>query len=123
MSRSFPCLNCVDAEVPCVQPTVTQRRRRVAERELLDRLRHYEDLLRRNNIPFEPLHGSVEGSSAVTPRDAGGDKEQEMYGYLLMMMRRSSCVELTFPLQNRPADKQTSGKLSPAVHPALNNTS
>lgn len=33
-----------------------RRRRRFPERALLERLRKYEDLLRQNNIPFEPLH-------------------------------------------------------------------
>lgn len=33
-----------------------QRRRRFAERDLLDKLRHYEGLLREHNISFEPLH-------------------------------------------------------------------
>jgi Fungal Zn(2)-Cys(6) binuclear cluster domain len=66
-SRSFPCTNCIRAGVQCVQPTVHKRRRRFAERGLLDRLHYYEDLLRQNNIPFEPLYGSI--PIAVTPRD------------------------------------------------------
>ncbi|KAI1375292.1 hypothetical protein F4677DRAFT_454930 [Hypoxylon crocopeplum] len=70
-SRSFPCTNCVRAGVPCMQPTVNQRRRRFAERELLDRLHHYEDILRQNNIAFEPLHGSASATTATadTPDD------------------------------------------------------
>ena len=38
--------------------TLAQRRRkrRFPERALLERLRKYEDLLRQNNITFEPLH-------------------------------------------------------------------
>lgn len=42
----------------CVPAALTprQRRRRFAEKELLERLRHYEGLLRQNNVPFEPLH-------------------------------------------------------------------
>jgi hypothetical protein len=60
-SRSFPCTNCVRAGVPCVQPSVNQRRRRFAERELLDRLHHYEGILRQNNISV----------AAATPNDDG----------------------------------------------------
>jgi hypothetical protein len=33
-----------------------RRKRRFPERELLERLRKYEDLLRQNNITFDPLH-------------------------------------------------------------------
>ena len=35
------------------------RRRRFPERELLDRIHKYEDLLRQNNVRFEPLHGDA----------------------------------------------------------------
>ena len=57
-NRKFPCENCSIAKVQCVQaaPTQRQRRRRFAERELLDRLRHYENLLSQNRINFEPMH-------------------------------------------------------------------
>ncbi|OJJ72302.1 hypothetical protein ASPBRDRAFT_54171 [Aspergillus brasiliensis CBS 101740] len=62
--RKFPCASCVRAGVQCV-PTLgpRPRRRRFPERELLDRLRRYEDLLRQHNIAFEPLHTpAAEGS-------------------------------------------------------------
>jgi Fungal Zn(2)-Cys(6) binuclear cluster domain len=75
-SRSFPCTNCIRAGVQCVQPTVHQRRRRYAERGLLDRLHHYEDLLRQNNIPFEPfqsLHGSTPAAGAASRLDDDND--------------------------------------------------
>ena len=36
-----------------------QRRRRFPERVLLERLRKYEDLLRLNNVAFEPLHNDA----------------------------------------------------------------
>lgn len=38
-----------------------QRRRHFPERELLERLRKYEDLLQQNNIAFEPLHRDLNG--------------------------------------------------------------
>lgn len=57
--RKFPCANCIGSHALCV-PAATlaprPRRRRFPERELLDRLRRYESLLRQNNISFEPLH-------------------------------------------------------------------
>ncbi|CAK3911831.1 C6 zinc finger domain [Lecanosticta acicola] len=60
-SRRFPCTNCekIGKASECTPAALhpRQRRRRFAERELLDRLRHYEGLLSENNIAFEPLHG------------------------------------------------------------------
>ncbi|OQE14860.1 hypothetical protein PENFLA_c035G10435 [Penicillium flavigenum] len=53
--RTFPCANCVRAGEQCKQ-AIRQRRRRFPERELLVRLRHYESLLRKHNIKFDPLH-------------------------------------------------------------------
>lgn len=57
--RNFPCENCVRNDSQCVPAhTIVRppRRRRFPERELLDRLRHYEGLLRHYNVSFEPLH-------------------------------------------------------------------
>jgi len=56
--RKFPCAVCVKSNVQCVPATLAtrQRRRRFAERDLLERLRHYENLLRSNKVPFDPLH-------------------------------------------------------------------
>ena len=48
-----------------------RRRRRFPERELLERLRKYEDLLRRNNIKFEPLHKNPAGEKG-SPNVKGG---------------------------------------------------
>ncbi|KAK4934878.1 hypothetical protein LTR10_023951 [Elasticomyces elasticus] len=58
--RRFPCANCVKANAQCVPATLVprQRRRRVPERDLLERIRRYETLLRQNKIDFEPLHPS-----------------------------------------------------------------
>ena len=58
--RKTPCSNCVKANAHCVPATLAkrQRRRRFAERELLERIREYEALLRENNIDFDPLHPS-----------------------------------------------------------------
>ena len=53
-SRKFPCANCIKARAQCVPASQRQRKRRFSERTLLERLRKYEDLLRQNNITFEP---------------------------------------------------------------------
>jgi hypothetical protein len=70
--RKFPCANCTKAGTQCTSASIIprQRRRRFPERDLLDRLRHYEDLLRRHHIPFEPLHSSA---AAVTTTATNGD--------------------------------------------------
>ena len=64
--RVFPCVNCLRAGAECVPAHALarrQRRRRFPERDLLERLRHYEILLSQNNIPFEPLHPSMSSSA------------------------------------------------------------
>lgn len=69
--RRFPCAHCVKSRVQCIPSTLAPRRRkqRFPERELLERLRKYEDLLRQNDIKFEPLH-----------KDSTGDKETPKAG-------------------------------------------
>lgn len=61
--RKFPCTSCIKSRAQCVPAAQIPRRRkrRFPERELLERLRKYEDLLRQNNIKFEPLHGESTG--------------------------------------------------------------
>lgn len=76
--RKFPCVNCVKLQVDCVPVTQPRpRRRRFPERELLDRLRRYEALLRRNKIDFEPLHETPEEGSRNV-RDGTDDDQQEV---------------------------------------------
>lgn len=61
-----------------------QRRRRFPERELLERLRKYEVLLRQNNIKFEPLHkdsaGQGENESHHKHRDEESDDDPSEVG-------------------------------------------
>lgn len=53
--RKFPCNHCVKAKVTCVPAErMPRRRKRPTEQELIDRLRQYEELLRKNNIAVEP---------------------------------------------------------------------
>lgn len=56
--RNFPCANCLRLKAECVPAALHPRRRkrRFPERELLDRVRKYESLLRKNKIDFDPLH-------------------------------------------------------------------
>lgn len=60
--KSKPCSNCVRAGVECrvVPPQPPRRRkRRIPERDLVDRLRKYEALLSQNGIEFESLGPDV----------------------------------------------------------------
>lgn len=73
--RKFPCTNCIKSKAQCIsQATLPtrQRRRRFPERELLDRLRHYEDLLRQNNIDFQPVEKDGSGKDVQQPRAEAG---------------------------------------------------
>jgi DNA-binding XRE family transcriptional regulator len=60
-NREFPCTNCIKSRAQCVPATqlARRRRRRLSGHDLLGRLRHYEELLDKNNIPFESIdeHG------------------------------------------------------------------
>ncbi|ROV91862.1 hypothetical protein VMCG_09183 [Cytospora schulzeri] len=75
--RKFPCANCLRAGVHCVPANTLyprQRRRRFPERELLERLRNYEDLLHQNEIDFEPLHPPIPTSAvADSPKSSSED--------------------------------------------------
>ncbi|TVY15781.1 Aurofusarin cluster transcription factor aurR2 [Lachnellula arida] len=82
--RKFPCANCNTSRAQCVPATLTQRgrrKRRFPERELLERLRKYEDLLSRNHIDFEPLHKGKDTNSpgekeVSTSRGGRGDESE-----------------------------------------------
>lgn len=70
--RKFPCANCVRHQVEC-EPALAprQRRRRFPERELLNRIRRYEEILRQNNLSFEPLHPDDDNppTTSASPAD------------------------------------------------------
>ncbi|KAJ5665828.1 uncharacterized protein N7477_008276 [Penicillium maclennaniae] len=71
--RKFPCANCLKFKAECIPAALNpqQRKRRFPERELLERIRKYEDLLCRNKVPFDPLHQDSSGISQ-TSRVASG---------------------------------------------------
>lgn len=77
--RKFPCANCTKARAECIPATLLprQRRRRYAERDLLARLRRYEEILKQNNIPFEGLENEQADrrTSVGTPHDQQGNDE------------------------------------------------
>ena len=68
--------------MPATARVARYRRRRFAERDLLDRLRHYEDLLRNSNVKFEPLHESAPATERepFDADEASQDDEQPLAG-------------------------------------------
>ena len=77
--KKLPSANCNKSRTKCVPSTLTTRgprKRRFPERELLERLRKYEDLLRLNNIKFEPLHKDPAGEKE-SPNTQGGDESDD----------------------------------------------
>ena len=77
--RKFPCANCIKSRTQCVPATLATRRRRrkFPERELLERLRKYENLLRQNNIEFEPLSKNSTGGKGPLNAEGGYDSDDE----------------------------------------------
>ncbi|KAJ5807852.1 hypothetical protein N7474_009121 [Penicillium riverlandense] len=74
--RRFPCSNCIKHRTRCLPAMQRRRKRRFPERELLDRLRKYEDLLRLNNIKFDSLHKTKSDESPLA-RDGSEDEQPE----------------------------------------------
>jgi hypothetical protein len=70
--RKFPCANCTKSHTQCLPATIAkrQRRRMFPERELLERLYRYEDLLRQNNIKFDPLEKSPSEDAPCSKADS-----------------------------------------------------
>ena len=77
--RKYPCANCVRSQTQCIPSTQVprRRRRRFPERELLERLRKYEDLLRKNNINFEPLHKDLTEANETINMTGGYSSDEE----------------------------------------------
>ena len=81
--RKYPCANCIKSQAQCIPATQVsrRRRRRFPERELLERLRKYEDLLRQNNIKFEPLHEEAAREKEPPNVEGGYDSDNEQSKY------------------------------------------
>ena len=77
--RKFPCANCTRSRAECVPSTLAtrRRRRRFPERELLERLRTYENLLRSNNIKFESFFKDPVGDKGPLNAEGGYDSDDE----------------------------------------------
>ncbi|KAF3016159.1 hypothetical protein E8E14_009176 [Neopestalotiopsis sp. 37M] len=77
--RRFPCANCNKAGAQCVPAVAVgpRRRRRFPERELLSRLRHYEELLSKNRIKFDPMHPDDTDHGSVDADDKNSDHRDD----------------------------------------------
>ncbi|KAG5657463.1 hypothetical protein KAF25_006027 [Fusarium avenaceum] len=74
--RTFPCSTCKKNGAQCVPATQPrQRKRRFPERELLERLRKYEAIMRQNNVKFDALHDGTNDVKS-SPDDYYSDHEQ-----------------------------------------------
>ncbi|ORY65262.1 fungal-specific transcription factor domain-containing protein [Pseudomassariella vexata] len=70
--KSKPCSNCVKAGVECrvIPPQPPRRRKkRIAERDLVERLRRYETLLAQNGIEFDGLGPDVKITDPGTAQE------------------------------------------------------
>ncbi|EPE06448.1 zinc c6 transcription factor [Ophiostoma piceae UAMH 11346] len=76
-NRKFPCNNCIRVGASCVPATQNprRRRRRFPERELLDRVRSYESLLRQHNVRFESLFQKETADGVPVADDAPSPTE------------------------------------------------
>jgi hypothetical protein len=74
-NRKIPCNHCTRTQSKCIPSTMTPRRRRFPERELLERLRKYEGMLREHKVKFEPLHHGREGLEGFLSAEGDGDPD------------------------------------------------
>lgn len=77
-----PCANCVKARVECrVVPPLPPRRRkkRVQERDLIERLKKYEKLLAENGISVDPIGQNLRAADPNTA-DEVADLENDFDG-------------------------------------------
>ncbi|KAF2268871.1 hypothetical protein CC78DRAFT_510117 [Lojkania enalia] len=78
--RKFPCVHCIKSRTQCVPATLAPRRRRRVfpeQDELLDRLRRYEELLRQNNIDFEPYSNSIASNKQPLSAESNYDSDNQ----------------------------------------------
>jgi hypothetical protein len=79
--KNKPCANCVKAKVECrvVPPQPPRRRKkRLQERDLIDRLKKYESLLSDHGVKFEPI--SSELRMEAPPGEEVDDLENDFEG-------------------------------------------
>jgi len=87
--KNKPCANCVKARVECrvIPPQPPRRRKkRLQEKDLIDRLKKYETLLSENGVKFESIQaelrasGQAAGSLGSDPADEVAELENDFEG-------------------------------------------
>ncbi|PVI05339.1 putative C6 transcription factor [Periconia macrospinosa] len=137
--RKFPCSHCVKSKIECTPATKLprRRRRRFGEQELLDHLRKYEELLRQNNIDFEPLipeppntkespapHGQTsedqedtpESSNAMNPSPPNKIPEVKSFWHAVYQRFGPGENEIELPIQDNYEDVVSPGMDTIFVH-------
>jgi len=77
--KNKPCANCVKARVECrvVPPQPPRRRKkRLQEKDLIERLKKYEGLLSENNIKFESIHPELLSGQGGADGGGGGGNDE-----------------------------------------------
>ena len=77
--KNKPCANCVKARVECrvVPPQPPRRRKkRLQEKDLIERLKKYEGLLSENNIKFESIHPELLSGQGGADGGGGGVNDE-----------------------------------------------
>jgi hypothetical protein len=100
----------VKARLECISATAAprRRRRRFPERDLLDRLRKYENLLRQQGVEFEPLHKDSSLTNTKSPRAPDGSEIKNEY--LETKKTNSSSVTPSTPGTDMPLQDSAGGK-------------
>ncbi|ORY09564.1 hypothetical protein BCR34DRAFT_625638 [Clohesyomyces aquaticus] len=125
--RKFPCANCLRQGTTCVPASALAprpRRRRFPEKEMLDRIRHYEGLLRQNNIDFEPLHPSPadDSRSPSTYKDSVDSPDAEDLGDTKTLPEKQVNIWHAMNQRDRPEEignNEESESSDDEVRPAL----
>jgi hypothetical protein len=74
--KNKPCANCVKARVECrvIPPQPPRRRKkRLQEKDLIERLKKYETLLAENGVRFESIQAELQATGQVTGGTLGSD--------------------------------------------------
>jgi hypothetical protein len=81
--KQKPCANCVKAQVECrvVPPQPPRRRRKKPhERDLIERLKKYENLLAQHGVNFEPIADDFKAAHNADNADDINDLGQDLSG-------------------------------------------
>ena len=131
-NRESPCQHCARAGVACTPatPVGEGRRRRFPERELLDRVRRYEETLRQHGIDFEPLH--TRDAMRPSPGETVGSRPQVIAPALVSQSKSAGGVSpaedariATYHPEKSSTESSLTGTrdLYDAMHQAVNTAS